>query len=154
MLFHDALESDAATALAEARRTLQRAIELAPATARFHAMLGHTLDWDDDTVDAAREHLCEAYRLAQDDPLYGVYALTLRAESLPDDTLLADVASLARQARVDLEATRRELRATGFPEDALTLLRNAFLHPRNYFAALHRDEVLRLEAETGARAFC
>lgn len=142
------LSPDAA-AVAEARAQLERALAGGAETAAVHALLGHALDRQGEG-DAALAHFQAARRLSPDDHVYESYALTLLAERGDEAVALTEIARAAPGRGVDLESLRIELRAAGLPADARTLVRNGFVHARNFFQSALSDEALRLrEARAG-----
>ncbi|HSO07775.1 MAG TPA: hypothetical protein VLW45_11065 [Pelomicrobium sp.] len=155
VLLDRARETGDTAALAHSRAALRRAAELGAGDARIHAMLGHALDWDEDTAAEATAALAEAHRLQPDNALFETYWITLLAEGSPQNEALPAIEAAAARQGIDLAAVRSELAAADFPADAPTLVMNAFLRARNHVRSHLMDEVERLlgqaEPERAAR---
>lgn len=156
LLLNEFVRHDDATVLHRARARLLEAVRLCPTHAPSHAALGYTYDADRE-VDAAAAALAswrEALRLQSTNRVYQVYVVALVCETSPDDVAMEEVRALARRQQVDLDRLEREIAEAGMPNDARTLLSNAFISPRNFFRSWLADEetrILRVPAATSGR---
>ncbi len=159
VLLTHALEEDAPDLLRRARAVLREAVALDDTSAVSHAMLGHALDHDESTLADALAAVERAHRLEPSNVLHEVYWLTLRAEQAEEDSngealLRGDIERAAVRQGIDLASIADDLEAARFPVNARTLLKNGFLHARNFFSAFLRDEYERIleQAEPGRAA--
>lgn len=118
-------------ALLQAIASFRMAARLAPGSSRGWSALGFALD----AADRPEEALA-AFRQAQavdpDDEQVVVFILTLLSEAGLENDAMAGAAAHAERTGVDLESLRQELTAAGMPVDSHTLIRNAFIHARNF----------------------
>lgn len=139
------LDDDALTRAVDAFR---QAIADSPGNASFHLALAFALDAEGKGETA----LLEAGEASRIDPASReaeVLHLTLLAEGGEDAEALRGIAAAAPRHEVDVDGLRQELEAAGMPTDALTLLRNGFLSPRNWIRSWLLDEIERASRGEG-----
>lgn len=128
------------SALPEATTALRSAVASSPDSARCWATLGYALDAAGD-VEGALASLRRAQALDPDDEVVEVFVLTLFSELGPENEALAALEATSKRRGIDLQPLRADLREAGFPVDSDSLLRNGFLHARNFLRSRIEDEI-------------
>ena len=131
-------------ALLHAIDRFRSAATLDPGEPAHWVALGFALDAAGLPQDAMSA-LQRAAEIDPDDHDVEVFILTLRSESGPEPEALAAINAVAKRRGIDLEPLRRELAEAGMPLDALTLVQNAFIHPRNFIRSRLEDDIDRSE---------
>lgn len=131
-------------ALVSAIGYFQSATRLSPSNANYWVGLGFALDLNHDP-NAALVAMRRAAELDPADAEAEVYVLTLLAEAGLEAEALSGTEEMAARTGVNLEALRRDLVAAEMPVDALTLLSNGFLRPRNFIRSRLDDAIDRAE---------
>jgi tetratricopeptide (TPR) repeat protein len=130
--------------LARAERLLSRAIDLDPKHAPAHATLGFTFH-QRGTLELALASFLMVRRLNPKDEIVDVYVPTILVEMQRDAEALVELSDVARRQKVDLPALRAKLAKVAFPTDARTLLKNGFIHARNFFWSRLTKEAERIQ---------
>jgi tetratricopeptide (TPR) repeat protein len=127
-----------------ARDALLKAITLNADQAKYHAMLGYTLYWDESTIKEAMAAFGKAHQLDPKNALYETFWITLLSIVAPEDEAFMWIETAAKRQGIDLDIVRQALQNVGFPMTPSNVVRNAFCHAFNFFQSYHLDEVERL----------
>lgn len=130
--------------LERALRHFRIAARMSPKNANYWVGLGFALDLQDESA-AALAAMRRAHQLEPADEEAEVFVLTLLAQTGQETEALSGIAELAARSGVDIQLLRRDLAAAGMRDDALTLLYNGFLHPRNFVRSRLEDAMDRVE---------
>ena len=144
---------DDSPVLARAEELLSRAIEIDPANARAHAMLGFTYHQLEDRLERALASFKVARKLDPKDKVVDVYVPTILVAMEKESEALKELTAVARRQGVNLVKLRKDLAEAKFPADAVTLLTNGFISARNYFWSEMMDEAesIRNSLERGRK---
>ncbi len=126
------------------------ATRISPGIANYWVGLGFVLDIKDD-ASAALAAMRHAAELDPADEEAAVYVLTLLAEAGQETEALSGAEALASRTGVDLESLRRDLIEANMPVNALSILQNGFLRPRNYVRSRLDDAINRAERADASR---
>ena len=120
------------------------ATQLCSGNANYWVGLGFALDMKDES-NAALDAMRRATELDPADEEAEVFVLTLLAEAALETEALSGLEELAARTGFDLDSLRHDLVAAKMPVDALTILKNGFLHPRNFVRSRLEDAMDRVE---------
>ncbi len=139
-------------ALQRAIAAFRLAARLAPDDSRHWSALGFALDCAD-RPDEALAAFRRAQAVDPDDEEAAVFVLTLLAEAGREDEAMAGVVAHAQRTNVDLEALGQELADADMPADAHTLIRNGFIHARNFLRSTLQTAIERAERRLDPKAW-
>jgi len=140
-------------ALQAAIAAFHSATALEPERADSWIALGFALDAAGRPGDALAV-LRRAAGLDSDDHEVEVFVMTLLAEGGAEEEALATVRAAARRTGLDLDALEADLTAAGMPVDSDTLIRNGFVHARNFLRSRLEDEIDRARPGAATQRDC
>lgn len=140
---------DDASALPEASKAFQVAVEEDPSDAASWMAFGYCRDLVGDLPDALAAFRT-AERLVPSRLDVGVMVLRLLVDLGETREAVAGARSLAARHGIDLDAVERELKDVGLPVDAPTLIGNAFPSARNLIRSWIEVEIDSAERRSGA----
>lgn len=135
--------------LERAAGLFRAATRLSPSQPDYWVGLGYVLDMREEP-EAALAAMRRAQELDTTDEEAEVYVLTLLAEAGDEAAALSGIEGLAARTDVDLKQLKQELAAAEMPIDALTILKNGFIYPRNFVRSRLEDLMDRAERSQGS----
>jgi len=132
------------SALEHAINFFRTATQLSPENANYWVSLGFALDMKDEP-EGALTAMRRANKLDPTDEEVEVFVLTLLAEAGMEDEALSGIKELATRTSIDIESIRLGAIAIEMPSEALTLLKNGFIHPRNFIRSRLEDAMDQIE---------
>lgn len=139
-------------ALFRAIASFRAAARRAPGSSHHWSALGFALDADE-RPDEALVAFRRAQAIDPEDEEVAVFILTLISEAGLEDDAMVGVVAHAQRTGVDLAALRRELTEAGMPVDSRTLIRNGFIHARNFVRSGLQTAIERAERRRDTAAW-